>query len=288
MDAGLVTLVIFTCEGREHLLQQTFKSFSDFCDFRFRQIILAVDGPISSAAVDFVKPDIIVRSYHRKGYVNNIVTAIKQIDTPYFFWLEDDFIFHKEIPVSYMCETMAQNNDWAGIFLSRRAPLPDTDKKEYIFDKFFVPDFGYSASPTFCNTQHINSAIQALVKYPKDEKSKLYGFETFFDNYFKQNHHKYALIDPGDSLQVTHVGKLESSAREFHMINSLDNETSLIGKKYISGFGVDRETKFINKAGMLFKLWPAVLSLSRRLWFSREAYDFAFRIYLASRKKFRH
>jgi hypothetical protein len=283
-----MTLVVFTCQGREHLLQQSFESFKKESDHVFSKIILAIDGQISPAVIDSIKPEIIVQSFIRRGYVHNIISALKQIDTDYFFWLEDDFLFHNKVQVNYMLETMKQNTDWAGIFLNRTAPLNEAEKQTHLFADFYVPHYGYSASPTLCNTKHLKAAVDALVRFPKDDQSALYSFETFFDDYFKQNHLVYALLDPGDKLHVSHAGKLESTAREYIMINSIDANRSLIDKEYISGFGADKKISLKNKVGIFFKLWLAMGSLSIKLWSAREAYDFAFRIYLASLKKFKH
>jgi hypothetical protein len=282
-----LTLVIFTCEGREHLIMQSFQSFMQQCDVNFSKIILAIDGQVSGAVPSAIKPDTIVQSFERKGYVHNIISATRQIDTDYFFWLEDDFLFHKKVPVQYMLDTLSARPDWAGIFLSRSAPLNDAEKQVHLFDDFYVPHFGYSASPTLCNTKHIKAAIDALIHFPKTESSYLYGFETFFGNYFTENKFTFAMIDPSKTVPVSHVGKLESTAREFHMINSLDAGQSAVGKQFISGFGATKKITFKNKSGTLLKLWIATTSLSIKLWSFREAYDFAFRIYLASLRKFK-
>jgi hypothetical protein len=283
-----ITLVVFTCQGREHLLHQSFESFKKKSDYVFSKIVLAIDGQIAPSAIETVHPEVIVQSFERRGYVHNMITALKQVDTDYFFWLEDDFLFHNSVPVKYMLETMKQNTDWAGIFLSRTVPLNESEKQKHLFADFYVPHFGYSASPTLCNTKYLKEAVNALIKFPKSEQSALYSFETFFDDYFKQNHLQYALLDPGNELQVSHQGQLESTAREYIMINSIDTNESLIEKKYISGFGAEKKISFKNKAGLFLKLWLATAALGFRLWSAREAYDFAFRVYLASLKKFKY
>jgi hypothetical protein len=282
-----LTLVIFTCEGREHLIMQSFQSFMQHCDVSFSRVILAIDGQVADAVPKAIKPDTIVQSFERKGYVQNIIAATRQINTDYFFWLEDDFLFHKKVPLQYMLNTMLARPDWAGIFLSRSAPLNDNEKQVHLFDDFYVPHFGYSASPALCNTKHIKAAVAALIALPKTEDTVLYSFETFFDDYFKQNHLPYAMPDPGDTVPVSHVGLLESTARQFIMVNSIDAKQTTYNKEYISGLGASREISFKNKLGIFFKLWRATLSLSIKMWSFREAYDFAFRIYRASLRNFK-
>jgi len=287
-DTNSISLVIFTCEGREHLLYHTINSFNEICNYKFSKIILAIDGQISHSVVDHVKPDVIIQSYQRKGYVNSIIETIAHIQTPYFFWLEDDFMFNQQIQFEYLMGVMHNHPNWAGIFLSRTAPLTMSDKKTHHFDHFYLPSFGYSVSPALCNTKHLKAGLKALVDFPKNEKLKVYGFETFLDDYFIQHGLSYAMPDPGETPHVIHTGKLESTAREYHMINSIDKNVTLINKEYISGFGYNKKIKLKNKAGAFFKLWLATSWLSLKLWSSREAYDFAFRIYLSYLNKFKN
>lgn len=283
-----ISLVIFTSEGREHLLYDTINSFNNACNYQFSKKILSIDGRINYDVNNTVKPDIIVQHYDRQGYIKSIITVLKLIETPYFFWLEDDFLFNLPVPVDYLLETMTKDGTWAGIFLSRTAPLTLSEKKYHYFDDLYLPDYGFSVSPTLCKTMHIKNAFEALISYPKNDSTKHYGFEPFINDFFKQNKLKYALLDPGAQSHVEHIGFMESTAREYHMINSVDKKYSAINKKYISGFGKERVITSYNKLAMLPKLWFAVFILSFKLLKQRQAYDFAFRIYCAFLRKFKY
>src|ERR1700712_1204347 len=122
MAAEEVTLVIFTCEGREHLLQQCFKSFSAACNFKFKKVILAVDGQIDPSVISLINPDVVVQSYKRKGYVNNITQTIGLIDTNYFFWLEDDWKFHTTINLRPLIEQLNINRHWVQVVYNKENP----------------------------------------------------------------------------------------------------------------------------------------------------------------------
>jgi len=283
-----VSLVIFTCEGRDHLLLKSFESFSKSCEDVFTYKLLVIDGKINQAAIDLVSPDMIIQSAVRRGYVNSIITALKNIETDYFFWLEDDFLFNQKVPLDYMLNTMVKDKSWAGIFLSRTAPLTLAEKKIHLFDNLYVPDFGFSVSPTLCKTEHIKNAFAAIIAHPKDESTKYISFEPFIDEFFIKNELKYAIIDPGSISHVEHFGGLESTAREYHMINSVSIPINPENKEYISGLNRYRKPSLYNKLGMFFKLYISVFYLSIKLFFSREAYDFAFRIYVAFLKRFKH
>jgi|SRR6185503_1447668 len=284
-----VSLVVFTCVGREYLLQKSFKSFIENCDFKFDKIIFAIDGKIDLSVIPLIDPDVVVQSVNRKGYVNNMIQATKLVETPYFFWLEDDFLFNQKVPLDYMLRTLELQEKWAGIFLSRTAPFTEVEKKIHHFENFYLPEFGYSASPTLCRTEHAKAALKALIEFPKNDDTKFIGFEPFMNDYFIANDISYALIDPCSSIShVTHIGQLENTGREYQMINSIDKDNSLIGKKYLSNFGKDKKITAYNKLAMLPKLWFSVLVLSFKLIKFRSAYDIAFRIYISYLRGFKY
>lgn len=283
-----ITLVIFTCEGRAHLLQKTYDSFINASAYQFSKIILAIDGEIDQDIIRQINPTLIVQSTKRVGYVKSIINALANIQTPYFFWLEDDFIFLQELPLDKIYQTLAKMENWAGIFLSRSAPLSHEEKQIHHFEDFYVPNFQYSVSPALCRTQFFKQAFAEMVSRSKDEISKTYGFENFLVDYFIENQIGYALLDPGKIAHVNHFGQLESTAREYHMINSLDEKESSIGHEYISGFGAHRKITLINKLALLPKLFLAFAYLSIKLFSDRESYDFAFRIYLSYLKRFKN
>jgi hypothetical protein len=223
----MIDLVIFTCQGREHLLLKSYASFKNACDYKFDKTILAIDGPVDTTIITAINPDLVIHHTQRRGYVNSILETIKLISTEYFFWLEDDFIFNQEVPISYILETIQTQKNWAGIFLSRNAPFTQAEKKHNHFDNFYIPEFGYSASPTLCRTAYIKRAFAALIKHPKNEETKHYGFEPFLDDFFINNNISYALLDPGNIAHVNHIGQLENTGRQYHMINSIDEKNNI-------------------------------------------------------------
>src|ERR1700710_2784805 len=101
-----VTLVIFSSEGREHLLKQAYPSFAQHCKYRFAETILAIDGKYDLDAAEIAKPQIVVQQFNRKGYIANIQSAIRAIQTPFFLWLEDDYTFNQAVPIEDILNTM--------------------------------------------------------------------------------------------------------------------------------------------------------------------------------------
>ncbi len=275
-----ISLVIFTCQGREHLLKRCYESFFTVCHFKFDQIILAIDGPIDPEIINIISPDILIQHIQRKGYVNNILQALKVINTPYFFWLEDDWKFHMDLQLTRFLTDMQQHVDWAQIIYSKYGPLEEHFKQFPIGDNLYETTFGFSANPCICNTQLIQTAFTALEKGPKGDTLGEDGFENFLTRYFLQNHIKCVIHNPLDHALISHEGYLESTPRNWHMTNSLEKRTN-------SHLLTIPKPSFVRKTGLIFKLSLAFLRLSIGLMFSNKVYEFCFRI-IASAKTIRN
>jgi hypothetical protein len=284
-DHSEISLVIFTCEGRDHLLYNTINSFRKACDYKFSSTILAIDGQISGEVTSHVSPDYIIQNVKRKGYVNNIVQALPLVKTDYFFWLEDDWMFPVAISVNKLLLAF-QNQDVLQITLAKQ-PL-DNDFTPYNLPGTYINGYGFSANPSLCRTAVIKEVFDEIVAYKKDEDSKFFSFESVASNYSNRKN-LVSLIKYDDARPyVSHSGDLESTAREYHMINSIDAGATLVPTGYISGLQREKNITLYNKLGAFVKLYIAIIYLSIKLFFSREAYDFAFRVYLSFLKRFKH
>lgn len=280
-----ITLVIFTCEGREHLLLRSFASFKNACSTVFAHSILAVDGKISQETMDAVAPDEIIQSPVRRGYVPSIIRALKNVNTGYFFWLEDDW----EFPHNFTAESlMPLFDDGRVLQLTLAKENRDETFSRYSEQDICINGNGFSANPSLCRTAMIKSIFDDAAAHKKDESTKFLSFEYFATNYAKGKG-LISLIKYDDNRPfVNHIGELESTAREYHMINSISISPHAGSTEYISGLNRYRKINFINRVGLFVRLYIATVYLSVKLFFSREAYDFAFRIYIASLRRFKH
>lgn len=276
MPAETAVLVIFTCTGREHLLYDSFNSFKAACDFPFSKTILAIDGRINPAAVEHIAPDVIIQSYSRKGYVNNILQALDNIDSDYFFWLEDDWKFHAKADIVHMLELIETHSDWAEIVFSKFGPLPPEFKSLPLGDDLYQFSQGFSANPCLCNTAHIKRAFEALKQGDKGDKLGFDGFENFLTRTFERQNIKCVIIDPVDQLAISHEGYLESTARNWHMTNSIEAKT----KEHL--LTIPRPSA-ARKFFMIIKLFAAFLKLSMKQLFNDKIYELCFRV-IASAK----
>ena len=276
MGAQDLALVIFTCESREHLLVKTFQSFSAACDYKFQKVILAIDGQIAPSAIAQINPDVILQYTKRRGYAHSISKALKLIDTPYFFWLEDDWTFHGEIDASYYVQTLAAHPDWAEIVFSKEGALDTASKANPLGENLYETTYGFSANPCFCNTGHLQQAFQLLENAPKGDKLGEDGFENFLSKTFEKQSIKCVLTDPVDHLPISHEGFLESTPRNWHMTNSLEEKTS----NHLMTIPVPSTGR---RLLMVFKLVSAFGRLAIGQFSSNKIYEFCFRV-IASAK----
>ena len=280
-----ITLVIFTCEGREHLLLKSFASFTKACGSVFARKILAVDGKISQAIVDAISPEEIIQSPVRRGYVSSIIRALKNVDTDYFFWLEDDW----EFPYDFTAESLITSlTDDKVLQVTLAKEKLDTAFKAYTEPDVYINGYGFSANPCLCRTAVVREIFNEAIAHKKDESSKFLSFEYFATNFANSKNLVSLIKYHNNQAFVKHIGELESTAREYHMINSISIPVKQGKSEYISGLNRYKEISFFNRLGLFIKLYIATIYLSLKLFFSREAYDFAFRIYVASLKRFKH
>jgi hypothetical protein len=271
MDTSKVSLVIFTCEGREHLLKKTYQSFSAACGYRFEQVILAVDGVIDSSVINEINPDLVVNTYERKGYVISIKNTLVNIKTEFFFWLEDDWFFHSPVDVPYYIGLLQKHPDWAEAVYSKYGPLADEFKKVQLGQQLYLNINGYSTNPSFNRTALIRQGFEQMDKAAKKDGEREIGFENFLTGYFKDNSIKYALIDPVGHSDISHEGYLESTPRNWHMMSSLDKKTD----KHLLIFPTPNIAR---RLYMVFKLLRAFIGLAVRQLSSDEVYELCFRI----------
>ena len=271
MHIPKVSLVIFTCEGREHLLKKTFLSFSAACGYEFEQVILAIDGVIDSSVIKEINPSLVVNTFERKGYVISIKNTLVNIKTEFFFWLEDDWYFHSPLDVPYYVGLLQKQPDWAQAVYSKYGPLTEEYKKVQLGQRLYLNINGYSANPSFNRTALIRQGFEQMDEAAKKDGEREIGFENFLTDYFHHCGIKYALIDPIDHTTISHEGYLESTPRNWHMMSSLDKKTD----KHLLIFPAPTVAR---RLYMVFKLIKAFIGLALRQLWSDEIYDLCFRI----------
>jgi hypothetical protein len=271
-----VSLVVFTCEGREHLLHQTVKSFTLKCNFNFAKVILAIDGQVNQAVGALLEPDVIIQQYQRQGYVQMISKVIKLIGTPYFFWLEDDWRFHIPVPMEDLLHHLIKHQGWAQVVLSKYGPLESEMKLQPLGSALYQSTFGFSANPTLCNTGHIRDAFQLLSSAQKGDTLGEDGFENFLSKTFTEQNIICAILDPIDRTPISHEGYLETTPRSWHMTNSLEQRRS-------AHLLTIPAPSLMRRFAMAAKLIVTICVLAFRQFTNNKIYEYCFRIIATSK-----
>jgi hypothetical protein len=203
-------LVIFACEGREHLLEETYDTFKKNVKYSFNKTILSFDGEGGTWAKDYIKPDVFVCSPQRKGYVPSISRALHHVDADFFFWLEDDWSFLKGINLSDYINILKREENFSQIIFLKRRMSPKNKIKE-VKDGIFTSRLGFSANPGLNRTRHVSEALQGA------DDSKAMNIEHFMTSYLEQRDLDCLVADPGDDIPyVEHLGYLEATGGKWH------------------------------------------------------------------------
>ncbi|RYE55901.1 MAG: glycosyltransferase [Sphingobacteriales bacterium] len=265
------SLVIFTCEKREHLLRKTFDSFSQFNDGVFKQIILSIDGPLSTGIIDYIAPDIIIQSHKRQGYVNNIINALKVIDTEFLFILEDDWSFHRNLNLPEFYNKMEANPEWTEVIFSKTGPLTDEEKFRHLSNDLYEYKYGFSTNPSLIRTSFIKEGFDCLKNSKKGDTLGEDGFENFLSRYAIDKGLYAAVHDPVAGTVIAHEGYLESTPRNWHMTNSIEKRT----QEHLLTIPAP---SFFRRLRMVIKLLISFIKLSIVQFSNNKVYEFCFRI----------
>ena len=275
-----VTLLVFSCVGRAHLLRATLASFRQHCPFAFAETIYAHDGEMEPAAPAEVGATRLVQSCQRRGYVQSIRQALALVRTPYVFWLEDDWEFTAPIALADLRAALAAHEPWVQIRLSKVAPLPAAEQAVALD----VPGLhrsacGFSANPHLGRAAHLRAGFAAYYESPPTAENT---FESFLENWLVGTPLVCVVVDPGAAATVRHSGYLESTGRQWHAAAALAGTPTA----YASGLhGVGERPPLGRRLVLASRLILAAANVGLRLLHRRSAYDLAFRFVDLSRQK---
>ncbi|MEO7931657.1 MAG: hypothetical protein ABIT76_00715 [Chthoniobacterales bacterium] len=265
----ILDVIVFTCEGREKLLEETWQAFSSFFPKEKTRIILAIDGEIAPNAITAISPNVIVRNFRRSGYIRSIINALRLVESEFFYWLEDDWTPMNPLDVDVAIAGLLRNPKWIQARWSKTAPLTAED---YILEgDFNFSSVGFSANPCVCRTDLIRKGFYELSQSKKGSSLGIDGFENFLTNWALENNLPCAVMNPGETPAVEHSGYLESTGREWHMTSSLDKRPA----QHLSPVG---SPPLWRRLWMIPKLIRSAIVVGIRQIMDDEAYNLAFRI----------
>jgi len=266
-----LNVVIFTCEGREHLLEKMWQSFAPRLEGINHRRILAIDGQVSPRPVTCIQPDVVVQNYRRRGYVQSMLNAIGVVDSELFLWLEDDWQITGEFDLGQAELALKNNPQWIQVRWSKKPTLEQADY--LLISGIHFSSVGFSANPCLCRTALIRQGLQHLIGRPRGSILATDFFENILIKWARDQNLVCAVFDPRGKVAVTHLGFLESTDREWLMSASLDRVPTehyfVMGKT---------SPQLWRRLWMAAKLFRATLSVILRIFGSDAAYQLAFRV----------
>lgn len=269
----VLNVVIFTCEGREHLLGRMYESFAPILRGVPHKRILAVDGTIEPAAVELIAPDVLVQNHRRRGYIHSIINALALVDSEVFLWLEDDWESTGKLDVAGVSAMLHTHRDWLQIRWSKTAPLQPEDVA--LVPGFHHSSDGFSANPCICRTTLARQGFEYLLQAPKGDSLGVDGFENVLTRWVQERNVVCAVVQPGDTPTVEHLGHLESTGRQWHMTSSVEQKP----ETHLYNFG--KPPSFPRRVWMIYRLLRVLVSLGWQQLWADSAYEFAFRIVMS-------
>ena len=264
-------VVIFTCEGREHLLQKTWQSFAPQVEAISHRRILAIDGQVSPEAVKCIQPDLVVQNYRRRGYVQSMLNAIGVVDSRLFFWLEDDWQITGEFDLERALVVLKDNPPWVQVRWSKTPLLKEGDYP--LIPGIHFSSVGFSANPCLCRTELVRQGLNYLVQVPRGDTPANGFFENILTKWARSHNLICGVFDPHGRTAVTHLGFLESTGREWLMTASLDGEPAQHFFRMAA-----KSPEAWRRLWMAIKFCGACVLLLLRIPFSDSAYELAFRM----------
>ena len=269
-----VTLVYFSCEGREHLLTKTAEAFEQHQSFPFLDKILAFDGPLqrgfSVADLGVYK---LVNNVSRAGYVSSVQNALSLITTPYFFWQEDDCRFLRKIDVDYLLAQMEANPNWVQVGWGMGEKFPAAEKIWPLGrDNMFQTAYGFSARPALCRTSDLR---EAFAMTEGDAINIKQDIEEYLRDWLKLKSKVSVSIDPGETSIYVHEGQLESIDKAFLRMKPT---TGSDRDFYISNLGHKKLPPLLRRIKNFCNLVGSGCRLCFDQFFKLNRYDVAWRV----------
>ncbi len=277
MVGGVIDVVIFTMEGREHLFLKTIKDLPRITGGLACRTILAVDGMVDVRVLSQARPDLIVMNATRRGYVASILNALRLVRTDVFLWIEDDWNIDgvRREDGSRLVETMRRDSRLVQVRWSKTPTLPEASST--IAEGIRESAVGFSANPNICRTQVVRAGFDYLAAIPHGGRSLgVDGFENVLSDWCVREGLICGVLDPRGEAAIRHNGELESTGREWHMTSSI--------REAPTGYGhLGASPPLWRRLWMIPKLAFAFTRIAVTQLLSDAQYDLAFRVIAAKR-----
>ena len=199
-------LLVFSVVPRAHLLLETWKTFKIHCPFRFNRTILSIAGMDKNyfPVIDTIKPDVLLWDWNIQGYYTSAKRAVLESEMPFHFWLEDDYIFERDLPIEKMIEVLKINKDIIEIAI----PMGVNDFSEI---KISNVTWMVATLPHLGNGELMRENFAKIDPNKICKNGESLAIEEYLGRCFKG--YKAGILGSVEGRYMTHIGALYSSER---------------------------------------------------------------------------
>lgn len=253
----LITLTMTTCK-RFDLFEQTMNSFLRCCkDLHLITRWLCIDD--NSSEEDRIRMtekypffEFYFKTPQEKGHANSMNILLSQIDTPYFFHMEDDWLYYREYPyLTKLLEVVNQNHMYGQALVNRNyAELPQdviikgstkyTTKEgtsylvHYHQENYeeFAKVYGHGPNCAYWPHYSLRPGLNKthVIKSIGNYRNDVNHFEMEFAYRYITQGHVTAFLN---NVSCKHIGRLTSEKDDPTKLNAyvLNNEAQFTGKE---------------------------------------------------------
>jgi hypothetical protein len=237
-----VDLLIFTVAGRAHLLIEAWSTFKDHCDLNFNRVILSIAGMDEKyfPVLETIKPDTCLWDWNIPGYYASAVRAITESTADYYFWLEDDYTFHRDIPAELILSVLKEQKDVVQIAI----PQGGGGATEGV--SIIDVDWMVGTVPHFGNGMLMREKFATADPAKICKEGESIGIESYLGRCFQG--YKRGHLGTKNGRFMTHIGAMYASDRELVSVTTSESSEGARnlreeGGKKLSEYGNKRSRK---------------------------------------------
>jgi hypothetical protein len=222
-----LSVLVFSCEGREHLLRATLDSIELVRLKIPLRVLLSVDGNLNLQKVSLSGISLAILHRQRIGYIKSIISSLDYVTEEFFLWLEDDWAFGSisEKQIRSAVDVLKADRS----ILQVRWPKDNSSAGQPIIASGIVRSKqAFSANPSIIRTsaaKDVFKMIEEIITVEPAGNANI-GFEEFVCEWAMQKGFYSAVFDVEKHGTVEHLGYLESTDRKWHFVGIADPRSS--------------------------------------------------------------
>lgn len=279
-DQQPLQVVVFSSEGREHLLVATLSAIEKWkLDFSL-SIFVIIDGPFNIPEIPIGEIELMLHHHSRLGYIGSIIKTLSYIHSEFFLWIEDDWDL-SNIALPQIEHALSVMSSDPNLVQSRwpNSDQPNTggEKISSQLSRSLIP---FSGNPSLCRTASVRLLFEPdALKAQLDGRSGL-GWEEAICEIMTQRKMQSAVFSSIENSGIKHLGYLDSTDRYWHYVDKFQNSPKKRNSKDIRA-GIEN----INRISVFFRFFIAAVCTLGSIFISKRTAEIAFRFVQVSRQR---